>query len=73
MAEKENPNKMLMRYAGLAMQFFVAIGLGVFAGLNLDEWLGFSIPLLVWLLPLFMIIGMIVKILFETNKKNAKK
>jgi len=73
MAEKENPNKMLMRYAGLAMQFFVAIGLGVFAGLKLDEWLGFSIPLLVWLLPLFMIIGMIVKILFETNKKNAKK
>ena len=62
-----------MRYAGLAFQFFVAIGLGVFAGIKLDEWLNIAFPLLVWLLPLLMIIGMIVKIMFETNNNNETK
>lgn len=73
MKSKEETNKMLMRYAGLAMQFFVAIGLGVFAGLKLDEWINISFPLFVWLLPLLMIVGMIVKILFETNSDENKK
>lgn len=73
MKSKEETNKMLMRYAGLAMQFFVAIGLGVFAGIKLDEWLNIAFPLLVWLLPLLMIIGMIVKIMFETNNDETQK
>jgi len=58
-----------MRYAGLAMQFMVSIGLGIFLGLKADEWLHFSFPLLVWLLPLLMIIGIIVKIIKDTNNK----
>lgn len=58
-----------MKYAGLGMQFLVAIALGVFIGLKADEWLNLSFPLLVWLLPLLMIIGIIIKIVKETDKK----
>jgi len=51
------------------MQFLVSIGLGVFFGLKIDEWLHFSFPLLVWLLPLLLIIGIIVKIIKDTAQK----
>jgi len=62
-------NKQLQRYAGLAMQFLVSIGLGVFIGLKADKWLHLSFPLLVWLLPLLIIGGMFFNILKETSKK----
>ena len=58
-----------MKYAGLGMQFLVSIGLGIFIGLKVDKWLHFSFPLLVWLLPLLIIIGIIVKIIKDTDKK----
>jgi hypothetical protein len=62
-------NKQLLRYSGLAMQFLVSIGLSVFIGLKGDEWLNISIPLLVWLLPLMVITGIILKIIKDTSKK----
>jgi len=62
-------NKQLLRYAGLAMQFLVSIGLCVFLGIKVDRWLKISIPLLVWLLPLLVIIGIIIKIVKETGKR----
>ena len=62
-------NKPLMRYAGLATQFLVSIGLGVFLGLKADGWMKISFPLLVWLLPLLIIIGIIYNILKETSAK----
>lgn len=69
--DKKAANKMLMRYAGMAMQFAVGIGAGIFFGLKLDNWLKISFPLLVWLLPLLLIIGMIVSVMIDT-KKNKK-
>lgn len=69
MTNKNEQQKDLMRYAGLAMQFLISIGLGVFIGLKLDQWIGFSFPLLVWLLPLLIIIGIIVRIIKDTSKK----
>jgi hypothetical protein len=62
-------NRQLLRYGGLAMQFFVSIGLCVFIGLKADKWLKISMPLLVWLLPLLVITGIILKIIKETAKK----
>ena len=58
-----------MRYAGLGAQFLIAIALGIFVGLKIDEWLKFSFPLLVWLLTLLIIIGMLIKIIKDTDKK----
>jgi hypothetical protein len=65
----EEGNKQLARYAGLAMQFLVSIGLGVFIGLKVDKWLRLSVPLLVWLLPLLIIAGIFFNIWKETSKK----
>ena len=68
--DKKKPDRQLLRYAGLATQFFVSIGLGVFLGLKADQWLKFSTPWLVWILPLLIIIGLIVTIVRDTSKKN---
>jgi F0F1-type ATP synthase assembly protein I len=35
----------ILRFAGMGFQLAVAIGLGVMAGLKLDEWLGWEQPL----------------------------
>jgi F0F1-type ATP synthase assembly protein I len=67
--DNKEGNKQLQRYAGLAMQFLVSIGLGVFIGLEADKSLHLSFPLLVWLLPLLIIGGMLFNILKETSKK----
>lgn len=69
MINKNEGNKQLLRYAGLAMQFLISIGLGVFIGLEVDKWLKISFPLLVWLLPLLIIVGLLYNILKETSNK----
>jgi len=53
----------------MGAQFLVSIGVGIFIGLKLDEWLHFSFPLLVWIMPLLIIIGLIIKIIIDTSKK----
>ena len=67
--KKKETNKELMRYAGLGMQFLVAIGLALFLGLKIDKWTHLGIPLAVWLLPLLFIVVMIIKIIKDTSKK----
>ena len=69
LSDRKETNRQLMRYAGMAAQFMVSIGLGIFIGLKLDAWLNISFPLLVWVLPLLLIIGIIVKIIIETSGK----
>ncbi len=64
-----NDNKSLWRYAGMGGQFIAGIGIGVFIGFKADEWLRLSFPLLVWLLPLCIILGMTIKIVKETTNK----
>jgi len=66
---RKETNRELMRYAGMGAQFLVSIAVGIFIGLKADKWLNFSFPLLVWLLPLFIIIGLIIKIVNDTSKK----
>jgi chromate transport protein ChrA len=58
-----------MRYAGLGSQILVSLGIAVFAGYKIDKWLKMPLPLLVWLLPLIVLIGMIYKLIKETSKK----
>jgi len=64
-----NGNKELLKYAGLATQFLVGIGLFVYIGLLLDRWMKFDLPLAVWILPLLLIIGVIIKIIKDTAQK----
>ena len=70
--DKQSNNKILLRYAGLGTQILVSLGLAVFIGLKLDAWIRTPFPVLVWLLPLLIIIGMIIKIIKDTSKKHDK-
>lgn len=67
--QKPKSNQNLLKYAGLATQFFIGIGLGIFAGMKLDKWLAFSNPIFVWVLPLIIIVFSIYKIVQDTAPK----
>jgi len=65
----EGSNTSLMRYMGLATQFFVSIGVGVWLGSKLDQYFSFDIPVLIWVLPLLIVVSSLIKIIIDTNKK----
>jgi hypothetical protein len=70
--QQKSTSSDLIRYAGLGSQILVSLGIAVFAGYKLDKWLKISLPLLVWLLPLIVLIGMMIKLIKETSgKKNG--
>lgn len=62
-------NKDLIRYASMGTQMLVVIGVAVFLGLKIDQWLKFSFPLLVWFLPLLAICGLMYQFYKETTKR----
>ena len=63
-------NSQLWKYAGMVMQFFVSIGIAVFLGLKIDQWLKFKMPVAAWILPLLVIIGIIIKVFRDTARKS---
>lgn len=65
--------KELLKYAGLATQFLVGIGLCVYGGMYIDQWLHTSFPVAVWLLPLLFITGVIISIIKDTGRKGKSK
>ena len=65
----KNNNKDLLKYAGLATQLFLALGLSVFIGIRLDRWMNLSFPVSVWVLPLLILVSLMYKLISETNKK----
>jgi membrane protein DedA with SNARE-associated domain len=58
-----------MRYMGLATQFFVTIGVGLWIGSKLDQYFSFNTPILIWVLPLLIVVSSLIKIIIDTNKK----
>ena len=65
----KNNNRDVLKYAGLAMQIFLALGLSVYIGIKLDQWLKLSFPVAVWVLPLLILVSLFYKLINETNKK----
>lgn len=53
----------------MATQFLVAIAIAVWGGMQIDKWLQLSTPLAVWLLPLLIITGIIIRIIKDTSTK----
>lgn len=66
--KKENKKPILTNYTGMSFQFLIGLGLFMFAGYKLDEWMQFSSPLTIWIFPLIFIIAVIIKIILETQK-----
>jgi hypothetical protein len=70
MKNKPKSNKqLLLEYSGFAFQLLVVIGIAVYAGLYVDKWIKIKFPLFLWLLPLIVIIGMIIKVIKDTSRK----
>ncbi len=61
-----------MRYAALATQLLVAIGLSVFIGIIADKWLH-TLPLLACVLPLLTLAGIFYKLMKETKPPKDEK
>ncbi len=62
----KNNKQLIWQYIGLAFQLFASAGIAAFIGWWIDKQLHFSIPIFVWLLPLFVIIAMLIKIIRDT-------
>lgn len=67
--QESGSNTSLMRYMGLATQFFVTIGVGLWIGSKLDQYFSFNTPVLIWVLPLLIVVSSLIKIIIDTNKK----
>jgi uncharacterized membrane protein YhiD involved in acid resistance len=62
-------NNEFLKYAGMATQFIVTLGVAIFIGFKVDQWIGWRFPLLTILLPLTAIISLLYKIYIESNPK----
>lgn len=67
--KKKTDNSLLLKYAGLATQLLIGLGLAVFVGLKIDQWIKIKMPLAVWLLPLLVIGTLIYKVIKDTTIK----
>lgn len=63
------PDTSLLRYAGMATQLLVGLLLTVYAGKWLDERMQVHQPVFIWVLPLVLLTGMLVKMIKDTSKK----
>jgi hypothetical protein len=66
---KKPENNTLWRYAGLTSQLMIGLLLFIWIGMKIDQWIQFSLPLAVWILPLLFITSVIIKIVIDTGKK----
>lgn len=63
-------NQLLTHYMGLATQFFISIGVGLWIGSKIDDYFSIQRPLFIWVLPLLIVVSSLIKIIIDTNKKN---
>lgn len=61
------------RYTGMAFELLILILIMVFIGKKIDKWLELEKPIMVVLFVCFGMIGYLVKIYYEMNKKRNEK
>ncbi len=69
MTDNKSNKDLLFQYAGIGAQLLAGLLIAVFLGKWIDGKVQFSFPVFIWLLPLIVIIGMILKALKDTSKK----
>ena len=69
MPKQTNASNDLMRYAGLGAQILVSIGIAVFIGLKLDQWINMQLPMIVCLMTLVVVSLTIYKFIKEKSNK----
>ena len=70
----QKDSKPFLQYAGLASQLLASFAFAAFGGKWLDLKFFSRTPVFIWILPLLVGIGMIVKVIKDTdNKSGANK
>jgi hypothetical protein len=70
----QKDSKPFLQYAGLASQLLVSFAFAAFGGKWLDLKFFSQTPIFIWILPLLVGIGLIIKVIKDTdNKTGAKK
>ena len=64
----QSNKNLLIQYAALSLQLLLGLGLMVYGGIWIDKKIALLFPLFVWLLPLFLIVAMIIKVIKDTTK-----
>lgn len=67
----QKDSKPFLQYAGLASQLLVSFAFAAFGGKWLDLKFFSQTPIFIWILPLLVGIGMIVKVIKDTDKKTG--
>jgi len=67
---EKNP-KPFLQYASLATQLLVSFAFAAFGGKWLDLKFFSQTPIFIWILPLLVGIGMIVKVIKDTDRKTG--
>ena len=70
MEKKPRDNKLVMQYLSFAWQLIAGIAIFVYLGSLVDKWMNIGTPLMIWIFPLLVIIGMMIKVIRDTSKKN---
>jgi hypothetical protein len=70
MPDKKEANKELMRYAGLATQWLVLLGLSLWAGMSIDKHISPQSRILTVLLPLLSLTVSLYQLIKKFNKPN---
>jgi len=68
-----NNNRDVWRYASLASQIVASLGLAVWAGILIDKRVKLSFPIFSCALPLLVIVGLIVNLIKQANRKRNDK
>ena len=68
---KQKDPKPFLQYASVATQFLVAFAFAAFGGKWLDLKFFSQTPIFIWILPLLVGIGMIVKVIKDTDRKTG--
>lgn len=69
MGNKNDSNRLLWQYAGLATQLLISLGIALYIGKWLDEKMGWNLSLLVWVLPLVVLVATMIKLIKDTSNK----
>jgi len=67
-SSRKRPYSLLLRYAGLAFQMMAAIGISLWLGYLLDQWLGMKFPLFMIIFSLLALALLLWKIVKDTSK-----
>ena len=67
----QKDSKPFLQYAGLASQLLASFAFAAFGGKWLDLKFFSRTPVFIWILPLLVGIGMIVKVIKDTDNKNG--